>query len=58
MTPTPYFLAAKKAGMPSTMGEDPRISNNAVRAVVLYLCACNGGDATTSGVTGCADAAS
>jgi hypothetical protein len=35
MTPTPYLPAAKKAGMPSTIGDDPRIKSNAVRAVVL-----------------------
>ena len=35
MTPTPNFPAAKKAGMPSTIGDDPRISSSAVRPVVL-----------------------
>ena len=51
MTPTPYFPAAKKAGIPSIIGDDPRINSNAVRAVVLWLWTCCGGSATSSGVT-------
>jgi hypothetical protein len=33
--PTPYFSTAKKAGMPSTIREEPKMSSKAVRAVVL-----------------------
>src|SRR5689334_18730554 len=31
MSPGPYLDAAKKAGMPSTIGDDPRMSSKAVR---------------------------
>ena len=30
-----FHMAAKKAGIPSTIGDEPRISSSAVRAVVL-----------------------
>ncbi len=33
-SPVPYRLAAKNAGMPSTMGDEPTISSSAVRADV------------------------
>ena len=35
--PTPYLLAAKNAGMPSTIGDDPRINSKVVRPD--FLCA-------------------
>ena len=53
MRPTPNRLAAKKAGMPSTMGDEPRINNNAVRAVVLCRCTCGGGSAAVLSLMGC-----
>ena len=38
ITAMPKWLAAKNAGMPSTIGEEPRIKSNAIRAPVLCLC--------------------
>ncbi len=45
----PYFAAAKNAGMPSTIGDEPRISKSAVRAVVLWRCLCSGGSSRDVG---------
>lgn len=58
ITATPKRLAAKKAGMPSTMGDEPRISSRAVLAVVLCSWAWSGGVVSVVGVTLCAVPAS
>ena len=52
ISPSPYFAAAKNAGMPSTIGDEPRISSSAVRAVVLWRCTCSGGSAANPARTG------
>ncbi|MDA8251763.1 MAG: hypothetical protein M0Z28_21695 [Rhodospirillales bacterium] len=46
MTSMPNLPAAKKAGMPSTIGDEPRISIRAVRDDVFGRCLC--GESTWS----------
>ena len=50
----PYLAAAKNAGMPSTIGEEPRTSSNAVRPLVLWRWRCNGGALANPAETACA----
>ena len=51
-TQAPKRSAAKNAGMPSIIGDDPRISRSVIRPLVLWRCLCNGASDTIVSVIG------